>query len=60
MAAACARGKHVGLSGIDAGLLEEVKEKASSKELSANAIARMYKGRVRATKVRELVRQLRA
>ena len=60
MAAARARGKHVGRPGIDVGLQEEVKEKALDKQLSANAIARLYKGRVGATKVRELVRQVRA
>ena len=59
MAAARARGKHVGRPGIDEGLQEEIKEKALDRELSANAIARMYKGRVGATKVRELVREVR-
>lgn len=60
MAAAKARGKHVGRPGVDEDLQQEIREKAQDKQLSANAIARMYKGRVGATKVRELVREVRA
>lgn len=59
MAAAKARGKHVGPPGVDEELQQEIREKALDKQLSANAIARMYKGRVGATKVRELVREVR-
>lgn len=60
MAAAKARGKHVGWPGVDKDLQQEIREKALDRQLSAHAIARMYKGRVRATKVRELVREVRA
>lgn len=60
MAAAKARGKHVGRPGVDEDLQQEIREKALDKQLSANAIARMYKGRVGATKVGELVREIGA
>lgn len=60
MAAAKARGKHVGRPGIDVSLKEQVKEAARDKSLSANAIARVFKGKIGATKVRELVRKERS
>ena len=60
MAAAKARGKHVGRPGIDEKLKQKIQEKAHDASLSANAIARMYQGQIGATKVRELVSQVRA
>ena len=60
MATAKARGKYVGRPGVDEGLQQGIREKALDRQLSANTIARMYKGKVGATKVRELVREVRA
>ncbi len=59
MAAAKARGKHVGRPGIDARLIQEIEKYAQDNNQSANAIARMFEGQVGATKVREIVREVR-
>ena len=48
MAAAKARGRHVG---VNEDLQQEIREKVLDRQLSAQAIARMYKGRAPATRI---------
>ena len=59
MAAAKARGKHVGRPGIDSQLTRQIQDVARETTFSANAIAKRFKGQVGATKVREIVRAVR-
>ena len=60
MVAARAKGKNLGRPGISTNLEYQIKQAARDASLSANAIARRFKGQVGATKVRELVREVRS